>query len=125
MSEEEIALNASEDNDALFLTDAELSGFKRVTPTPSIDVKKIRKNLHMSQKDFSQYFGFNLKTLRDWEQHRREPSGAAKNLLKLLSWSLKWFKGYYPQGRYLIFASGCKFRSTKPINEFISLIRAY
>nr|WP_156935615.1 hypothetical protein [Legionella fairfieldensis] len=38
----------------------------------------------MSQKDFSQYFGFNLKTLRDWEQHRREPSGAAKNLLKII-----------------------------------------
>jgi putative transcriptional regulator len=84
MSEEEIVRNASEDSDAPFLTDADLSGFKRVTPTPNIDVKKIRNNLHMTQEDFSQYFGFNLKTLRDWEQHRREPSGAARNLLKVI-----------------------------------------
>lgn len=84
MSEEEIVRNASEDSDAPFLTDAELSGFKRVIPISSIDVKKIRNNLHMTQEDFSHYFGFNLKTLRDWEQHRREPSGAAKNLLKVI-----------------------------------------
>ncbi len=84
MSEKEIVRNASEDSDAPLLTDAELSGFKRVTPTSSIDVKKIRNSLHMTQEDFSHYFGFNLKTLRDWEQHRREPSGAAKNLLKVI-----------------------------------------
>lgn len=84
MGEAEIVHNASEDNDAPLLTDAELSCFKRVTPTLGINVKKIRINLHMTQEDFSQYFGFNLKTLRDWEQHRREPSGAAKNLLKVI-----------------------------------------
>lgn len=84
MSEAEVVRNASEDSDAPLLTGAELLGFKRVNPTHSIDVKKIRRNLHMTQEDFSQYFGFNLKTLRDWEQHRREPSGAAKNLLKVI-----------------------------------------
>lgn len=84
MSEDEIVRNAKEDSDAPFLIDIELSAFKRVTPTHIIDVKKIRTNLHMTQEDFSHYFGFNLKTLRDWEQHRREPSGAAKNLLKVI-----------------------------------------
>lgn len=84
MSEEEIVHNANADDDAPCLTDAELSGFKRVNPTYTIDVKKIRKNLQMTQEDFSQYFGFNIKTLRDWEQHRREPSGAARNLLKVI-----------------------------------------
>ena len=84
MSEEEILRNAHSDSDAPFLTDAALAGFRKVTPTRSIDVKKIRTNLHMTQEDFSQCFGFNIKTLRDWEQHRREPSGAAKNLLKVI-----------------------------------------
>lgn len=84
MDEEQLVRNAHDDSDAPFLTDAELSGFRRVTPTKIIDVRKIRTNLHMTQEDFSQCFGFNLKTLRDWEQHRRKPSGAAKNLLKVI-----------------------------------------
>ena len=84
MGEEEVLRNAQGDSDAPFLTDAELSGFRKVTPTRIIDVRKIRTNLHMTQEDFSQCFGFNIKTLRDWEQHRREPSGAAKNLLKVI-----------------------------------------
>jgi putative transcriptional regulator len=84
MGDEEILHNALGDSDAPFLTNTDLSGFKKVTPTRSIDVGKIRNNLHMTQEDFSQCFGFNIKTLRDWEQHRREPSGAAKNLLKVI-----------------------------------------
>lgn len=84
MSEKEIVKNAIGDIDAPLLTDAELSGFKRAVPASIIDVKKIRTNLRMTQESFSQYFGFNLKTLRDWEQHRRAPSGAARNLLKVI-----------------------------------------
>lgn len=84
MGEEEILHNAHSDSDAPLLTDSDLAGFRKVIPTRSIDVRKIRTDLHMTQEDFSQCFGFNIKTLRDWEQHRREPSGAAKNLLKVI-----------------------------------------
>lgn len=46
-----------------------------------IDVRRIRNKLKMSQADFSSYFGFNLRTVQDWEQGRRVPTGASKNYL--------------------------------------------
>lgn len=46
-----------------------------------IDVQRIRKKLKMSQKVFADYFGVNLRTIQDWEQGRRVPTGAAKNFL--------------------------------------------
>lgn len=35
----------------------------------------------MTQKVFAGYFGVNLRTIQDWEQGRRVPSGASKNFL--------------------------------------------
>jgi len=46
-----------------------------------IDVRRIRGKLNMSQKVFADYFGVNLRTIQDWEQGRRMPTGAAKNFL--------------------------------------------
>lgn len=46
-----------------------------------IDVRRIREKLDMSQKDFAAYFGVNLRTVQDWEQGRRVPSGASRNFL--------------------------------------------
>lgn len=46
-----------------------------------INVRRIRKKLNMSQKAFADYFGVNLRTIQDWEQGRRVPSGASKNFL--------------------------------------------
>ena len=46
-----------------------------------INVRRIRKKLNMSQNTFAQYFGVPVKTIQDWEQGRRVPSGAAKNFL--------------------------------------------
>ena len=46
-----------------------------------INVRRIRKKLNMSQKIFSAYFGIPVKTVQDWEQGRRVPTGAAKNFL--------------------------------------------
>ena len=34
----------------------------------------------MSQSEFAKLLGVSVRTLQDWEQGRREPSGAAKNL---------------------------------------------
>ncbi|HZX71137.1 MAG TPA: helix-turn-helix domain-containing protein [Rhodanobacter sp.] len=36
-----------------------------------------------SQADFAAMLGVSVRTLQDWEQGRREPSGAAKALLKV------------------------------------------
>ena len=46
-----------------------------------INVRRIRKKLNMTQTVFADYFGVNLRTIQDWEQGRRVPTGAAKNFL--------------------------------------------
>lgn len=47
----------------------------------NVDVRNIRKKLHMTQADFAKYFGVNVRTIQDWEQGRRVPSGVSKNFL--------------------------------------------
>lgn len=42
-----------------------------------------RASLGLSQQGFAQLLGISTRTLHDWEQGRREPSGAAKTLLKI------------------------------------------
>lgn len=45
--------------------------------------KDIRTNLHLSQAAFAGLMGVSLRTIQDWEQGRREPSGPAKSLLRI------------------------------------------
>lgn len=35
-------------------------------------IKEIRKDMGLSQKDFSDRFGLSVRTLQNWEQGRRE-----------------------------------------------------
>ena len=42
-----------------------------------------RASLGLSQQGFAKLLGISTRTLHDWEQGRREPSGAAKTLLKI------------------------------------------
>ena len=56
----------------------------RVTVPPSVDVKAIRERLHMSQQEFAIRYGFPIGTLRNWEQGRRQPEGAARLLLTII-----------------------------------------
>ena len=46
-----------------------------------INVRRIRNKLDMSQKAFAENFGFKLRTVQDWEQGRRVPSGPSRNFL--------------------------------------------
>lgn len=43
----------------------------------------IRKRLKLSQAAFAGLMGVSLRTVQDWEQGRREPSGPAKSLLRI------------------------------------------
>lgn len=52
-----------------------------------VDVKKLRRGLNLSQPAFASRFGFNLATLRQWEQGRRYPDEAARALLMVISHS--------------------------------------
>ena len=58
----------------------------RKTPASNFfDVKKLRAGLQMSQPEFAIRFGFNLGTLRQWEQGRCRPDEAARALLAVIS----------------------------------------
>lgn len=45
------------------------------------DVKQIRERTGLSQSRFAELLGVSVRTLQDWEQRRRSPSGAARTLL--------------------------------------------
>jgi putative transcriptional regulator len=53
--------------------------YGRVTTIPS--VASIREKTGLSQSRFAQLLGVSLRTLQEWEQGRRAPSGAARTLL--------------------------------------------
>ena len=46
--------------------------------------RRVRKRLGLSQAEFSQRIEVSLETIRNWEQGKRCPTGAAKALLKVL-----------------------------------------
>jgi len=46
--------------------------------------RRVRKRLGLSQSEFSHRIDVSLETIRNWEQGKRCPTGAAKALLKIL-----------------------------------------
>ena len=46
--------------------------------------RRIRERLGLSQAEFSRRIHVSLETVRNWEQGKRVPSGAARSLLKVL-----------------------------------------
>jgi len=46
--------------------------------------RRVRKRLGLSQTEFSHQIDVSLDTIRNWEQGKRRPTGAAKTLLKIL-----------------------------------------
>jgi len=51
----------------------------RITTVPS--VTSIREKTGLSQARFAELLGVSVRTLQEWEQGRRAPSGAARTLL--------------------------------------------
>ncbi|HMN27399.1 MAG TPA: type II toxin-antitoxin system MqsA family antitoxin [Caldilineaceae bacterium] len=45
--------------------------------------REIRAHLQLSQAAFAGLMGVSLRTLQDWEQGRRKPSGSANTLLRI------------------------------------------
>ena len=46
--------------------------------------RRVRKRLGLSQAELSKRIDVSLDTIRNWEQGKRSPTGAAKALLKIL-----------------------------------------
>ena len=55
----------------------------RVVRFDRLEIKAIRKKLHVSQAQFAYIIGVSTATLRNWEQGRTYPEGAARVLLKV------------------------------------------
>ena len=48
------------------------------------DVKAIREDIGFSQSEFATLIGVSKRTLQNWEQGHRQPTGPAKVLLKVV-----------------------------------------
>ena len=58
-------------------------GGKRKKVEPNSPVVYVRLKSGLTQAEFAAALGVSKRTLEQWEQGRREPSGAAKTLLKI------------------------------------------
>jgi len=70
-SEKDIELQIAKDNEE---ARQEVAKFAR----------RVRRRLGLSQVEFSHRIDVSLETIRNWEQGKRSPTGAAKALLKVL-----------------------------------------
>ena len=83
MTDAEVLDAARSDPDALPLEDRRHGS---VGPARRVSVaKRIRWRLGMSQTEFAKVFHIPAGTLRDWEQHRREPDQAARAYLEVIA----------------------------------------
>lgn len=74
-TEEQITAWKREDG----IDDGALGPIRAVLPTT--DVRALRERLSLSQEEFAERYMLSLRTVQEWEQHRREPSEAARVLL--------------------------------------------
>lgn len=56
----------------------------RRTVVDAPDVKAIREQTKLSQRNFAALIGVSKRTLENWEQGRRQPTGPARTLLRIL-----------------------------------------
>lgn len=68
----------------------------RVTKVKLTPAAEARASIGMSQQDFAELLGVSARTLQDWEQGRREPTGAARMLLKEAVKHPKVLRGIHP-----------------------------
>ncbi len=83
LSDKELeAFEASSDMGASLLKSARqmVAGKGRVVLSPVISA---RKKSGLSQAEFAKLLGVSIRTLQEWEQGRRQPSGAAKTLISI------------------------------------------
>jgi putative transcriptional regulator len=58
-------------------------GGRRTKVEPASRIVRARMNSGLSQSEFAAVLGVSKRTLEQWEQGRRKPSGAAQTLLKI------------------------------------------
>ena len=56
----------------------------RVKVPEKVNVLTIRNKLHMTRQEFSQEFGFKVRTLEKWERDERVPEGPTRAYLTVI-----------------------------------------
>lgn len=67
--------------------DTIVKGQKKASRTleiPDPEVKSIRERMGFSQDKFAMILGVSKRTIENWEQGRRQPTGAARSLLRIV-----------------------------------------
>ena len=75
---------AAADTEAGSFHDAMQRQGMRIHVPETVDVKAIRQATGLSQARFAERFGFDLASIRNWEQGRRRPEGPARVLLMVI-----------------------------------------
>jgi len=75
-------LNSVQEMDAIVKGEKEAS---RRFDFPDPEVKAIRERMGISQEKFAVILGVSKRTVENWEQGRRHPTGAARSLLRLVA----------------------------------------
>ena len=85
MSNKEKALTTEELGNKLLKSVKEMKAGKaaHVTQIATNEVAAARLKTGLTQKQFAQALQISSRTLQEWEQGRREPSGAAKALIQI------------------------------------------
>ena len=65
------------------IREIQAGGGKRTRIEIPADVRAIRERLDLSQSAFAALLGVSKRTLQDWEQGRRKPTGPACSLLRI------------------------------------------
>jgi DNA-binding transcriptional regulator YiaG len=56
---------------------------RRTTFAP-LDIRKARQNFNLSQSEMAVFLNVSVRTLQNWEQGRRGPTGPAQTLLRVM-----------------------------------------
>ncbi len=57
--------------------------FSRSTQVPVTEALQARVKMDLSQSQFAKLLGVPVRTLQEWEQGRKKPTGAAQTLLRV------------------------------------------
>ena len=57
--------------------------FSRSTKVPMTEALQARAKMDLSQSQFAKLLGVSVRTLQEWAQGRKKPTGAAQTLLRV------------------------------------------
>jgi putative transcriptional regulator len=63
--------------------------WRPIVEVPDLDVAKVREKTGLSQDRFAGAFAINISMLRNWEQGRTRPGGAARVLLTVIALEIR------------------------------------